>query len=175
MDVHQKQLLLSKSIPSCLAMVALHQQFKVRKQCVSPEVLKELSEFVERDSVSRPSSSWSVVIGDEETPIRYWKDDVKELVNQYLLEFPNGVKHAYIYTHLPANFRYNTMLAGLCNMCDECGHSTFEKLSGLLTDVESATSTSVKEIKAKVVEYQRLCKTQFCKQAERHSLVQNFA
>lgn len=132
-------------------------------------MLKELSEFFERDSVSRPSSCRSVVIGEEETPIRYWKDDVKELVNQYLLEFPNGVKHMYIYTHLPANFRYNTMLAGLCNICDECGHSNFEKLSGLLTDVESATSKSMKEIKAKVVEYQRFCKTQFSKQAERHS------
>ena len=55
----------------------------------------------------------------EETPVRYWKDNVKELVNQQLLEFPNGVKRTYIYMHLPA---------GLCNICDECGHSCFEKL-----------------------------------------------
>ena len=34
----------------------------------------------------------------EEMPVRYWKDNVKELVNQYLLEFPNGVKRTYIYT-----------------------------------------------------------------------------
>ena len=93
-------------------------QFKFQ-QCVSPEVLKELSEFFKRDSVSRPSSCRSVVMDGEETPIRYRKDNVKELVNQKLLEFPNGVKRTYIYMHLPA---------GLCNICDECGYSCFEKL-----------------------------------------------
>ena len=56
-------------------------QFKF-KQCVSPEVLKELSEFFKRDNVSRPSSCRSVVMDGEETPVRYWKDNVKELVNQ---------------------------------------------------------------------------------------------
>ena len=110
----------------------------------------QYSEFFERDNVSRPSSCRSVVINDEETSIRYLKDNVKELVNQYLLEFPNGVKRTYIYTHLSANFRYNTMLAGLCNICEECGHSNFEKLFGLLTEVESATSVSMKQIKASV-------------------------
>ena len=134
-------------------------KFKFKRQRVSPEVLKELSEFFERDSVSRPSSCRSVVMDGEETPIRYWKDNVKELVNQYLLEFPNGVKRTYIYTHLPANFPYNTMLAGLCNICDECGHSNFEKLFSLLTEVESATSASIKQMKARVADYQRFCKT----------------
>ena len=134
-------------------------KFKFKRQHVSPEVLKELSEFFERDSVSRPSSCRSVVMDGEETPIRYWKDNVKELVNQYLLEFPNGVKRTYIYTHLPANFPYNTMLAGLCNICDECGHSNFEKLFSLLTEVESATSVSMKQMKARVADYQRFCKT----------------
>lgn len=76
---------------------------------MSPDVLQELSEFFERDSVSRPSSCRSVVVNGEETPIRYWKDNVKELVNQYLMEFPNGVKRTCIYTHLPANLCYNTM------------------------------------------------------------------
>ena len=144
-------------------------KFKFSRQCVSPEVLKELSEFFERDSVSRPSSCRSVVVGNEEAPIRYWKDNIKELVNQYLLEFPSGVKRTYIYTHLPANFRYNTMLAGLCNLCDEFGHSNFDKLSSLLTDVEAATKVPVKQLKAKVAEYHRFCKTQLSKQAERHS------
>ena len=144
-------------------------KFKFKRQCVSPEVLKELSEFFERDSVSRPSSYRSVVMDGEETPIRYWKDNVKELVNQYLLEFPNGVKRTYIYTHLPANFRYNTMLAGLCNICDECGHSNFEKLFSLLTEVESATAVSMKQMKARVADYQRFCKTQLSRQVERHS------
>ena len=73
-------------------------KFKFKRQWVSPEVLKELSEFLERDSVSRPSSCRSVVMDDEEMPVRYWKDNVEELVNQYLLEFPNGVQCTYIYT-----------------------------------------------------------------------------
>ena len=45
--------------------------FKFKRQCVSPDVLQELSEFFERDSVSRPSSCRSVVGNGEETPIRY--------------------------------------------------------------------------------------------------------
>ena len=72
----------------------------------------------------------------KETPIRYWKDSVKELVNQYLLENQNGVKRTYIYTHLPPNFRYNTMLAGLCNLCNEFGHANYEKVASFLSDVE---------------------------------------
>lgn len=36
----------------------------------------------------------------EETPIWHWKDSVKELVNQYLLEFPGGVKRTHLYTNL---------------------------------------------------------------------------
>lgn len=74
--------------------------FKFKTQCVSPDVLQELSELFERDSTSRPSSCRSVVVNGEETPIHYWKDNVKELVNQYLMEFPNGIKRTYIYTHL---------------------------------------------------------------------------
>ena len=104
-------------------------QFKFKRQCVSPDMLMELSEFFQRDSVSRPSSCRSVVVDGQETPIRYWKDSVKELVNQYLLEYPNGVKRTYIYTYLPSYFRYNTKLAGLCNLCDEFGYSNFEKFA----------------------------------------------
>lgn len=143
--------------------------FKFKRQCVSPDVLQELSEFFERDSVSRPSSCRSVVVNGEETPIRYWKDNVKELVNQYLMEFPNGVKRTYIYTHLPANFRYNTMLAGLCNLCDEFGYANYDKFATFLNDVERATVTSLRDIKGKVIRHQRFMKTQFSKQAEIHS------
>ena len=107
-------------------------KFKFSRQCVSPEVLRELSEFFERDNVSRPSSCRSVIVNGQETPVHYWKDSVKELVNQYLLEFPNGVKRTYIYTHLPPNFRYNTMLAGLCNLCDEFGHSKYDNFTSFL-------------------------------------------
>lgn len=144
-------------------------QFKFRRQCVSPEVLMELSEFFQRDSVSRPSSCRSVVTDGQETPIRYWKDSVKELVNQYLLEYPNGVKRTYIYTHLPPYFRYNTMLAGLCNLCDEFGYANVEKFTSFLAEVETATTVSMKEMTSKVLQHQRYMKTQFANQAERHS------
>ena len=60
---------------------------------------------------------------------------------------------------VPTNFRYHTMLAGLCKICDKCVHSNFEKLFSLLTDVESATSVSMKQMKARVADYQRFCKT----------------
>ena len=84
-------------------------QFKFTRQCVSPHVLEELTEFLHREDVSRPSSCRSVLVDQEETAVRYWQDTVKGLVSQYLLEFPNGVKRTYIYTHLPVNFRMNTM------------------------------------------------------------------
>ena len=45
--------------------------------------------------------------------MKYWQATVKGLINQYVLEFPNGVKRTYIYRHLPINFRINTVLAGL--------------------------------------------------------------
>ena len=79
---------------------------------MSSAVLEELSEFFLRD-VSRPSSCRSIIVDGQETPVRYWKDSIKNLVNQYLLEFPNGVKRTYIYSHLPPSFRSDTMLAEL--------------------------------------------------------------
>ena len=133
-------------------------KFKFKRQCVSPEVLKKLSEFLERDSVSRPSSCQSVVMDGEEKPVRYCKDNVKELVNQYLLAFPNGVKRTYIYT-LSLHIFVTTLCWQACATCHECGHSNFEKLFSLLTEVESATSVSMKQIKARVADYERFCKT----------------
>ena len=76
---------------------------KSTRQSVSPDVLKELSEFFNRESISRPSSCRSVITDVQETPVRYWKDNVKEIVDQYLLEFPNGMKPTFIYTYLPSN------------------------------------------------------------------------
>ena len=144
-------------------------KFKFRRQCVSPDTLTELSEFFNRESVSRPSSCRSVTTDGQETPVRYWKDSIKELVNQYLLEYPSGAKRTYIYTHLPPNFRYNTMLAGLCNLCDEFGYSNIEKFMSFLASVERATTVSVNDLKAKVLQYQRFMKTQFAHQVQRHS------
>ena len=63
----------------CLDVVEHNPQNLITCQCVSAEVLKELSEFFQWDNVSRPCS-WSIVVGGEETPIRYSKDSVKELV-----------------------------------------------------------------------------------------------
>ena len=76
-------------------------KFKFSRQCASSQVLEELTEFLHREDVSRPSSCRSVLVDDEEIAVRYWQDTIKGLVNQYLLEFPNGVKRTYIYTHLP--------------------------------------------------------------------------
>lgn len=92
---------------------------KFSRQCVSREVLDQLADFLLRDDVSRPSSCRSVVVGGEECPVRYWQDSIKQLVKQYLLEFPNGVKRSYIYAHMPKNYRSNTLLAGLCNLCED--------------------------------------------------------
>ena len=85
-------------------------------QCVSQEVLDRLADFLIRDDVSRPLSCRSVVVRGEECPVRYWQDSIKQLITQYLLEFPCGVKRSYIYAHIPKDFRSNTMLAGLCNL-----------------------------------------------------------
>ena len=74
-------------------------KFKFTRQCVSPDVLMELSKFFNRESVSRPSSCRSVITDGQETPVRYWKDNVKEIVNQYLLEFPMAWS-ALLFTHI---------------------------------------------------------------------------
>ena len=94
---------------------------KCTRQSVSPDVLKELSEFSNRESISRSSSCRSVITDVQETPVRYWKDNVKEIVDQYLLEIPNGMKPTFIYTYLPPNIRYNTCLQGfaICVMCPD--------------------------------------------------------
>lgn len=90
---------------------------KFTRQCVSQDVLDGLADFLVRDNVSRPSSCRSVVINKEECPVRYWEDSVKSVIQQYQLEFPNGVKRTYIYSHIPKNFRQNSKLPGLCNLC----------------------------------------------------------
>ena len=144
-------------------------KFKFQRQCVSPAVLEELSEFFLRDDVSRPSSCRSIIVDGQETPVRYWKDSIKNLVNQYLLEFPNGVKRTYIYSHLPPSFRSDTMLVGLCNLCDDYGHSNYDKMQSLLSDIERSASISLKEEKANVTKHQQFLTTQFGKIVDRHS------
>ena len=116
-------------------------KFQFRRQCVSPSVLEELSDFFMRDDVSRPSSCRSIVVDGEETPVRYWKDSINNLVNQHLLEFPSGVKRTYIYSHIPPSFSSDSMLAGLCNICDEYGHSNYDKLLSLMSEIEQKVDT----------------------------------
>lgn len=59
---------------------------------------------------------------------KVWQDSIKQLIKQYLLEFPNCVKRSYIYAHIPSNYLSNTMLAGLCNLCEDFGFSNFSNL-----------------------------------------------
>ena len=146
------------------------EKFKFTHQCVSPQVLEELTEFLHRDDVSRASSCRSVLVDGEETAVRYWQDTVKGLINQYLLEFPNGVKRTYIYTHLPTNFRMNTMLAGLCNICDDFGHSNFDELCTFIEELCSRSpglngSALVEDVRP----YQTFVKTKFSKLSQHHS------
>ena len=136
------------------------------RQAVSPEIIHELEEFLHQDDISRPSSCRSVIVDGKETGVRYWQCDIKDVVQQYQLKFPNGVKRSYIYAHIPKNFRSNSMLAGLCNLCDDFGHSNFDSLLSLLDDIknhgvlDSAHSQLVKDTR----DYQKFLKMKFNKQ-----------
>lgn len=67
----------------------------------------------------------------------YRQSSIKEVIQQYLLEFPGGVKCSYIYGHIPKNFRTNTLLAGLCNLCEDYGYSNFANLKHLVEQVRA--------------------------------------
>ena len=90
------------------------------------------------------------------------------LLQQYRLECPNGGKRTYVYTHLP---RMSTMLAVLCNLCDNFGHSNFDAMCSIahsLSQVEKITIDChgvVKSLRA----YQTFLKTKLAKSSERHS------
>jgi len=104
-------------------------KYKITRQCVNAQVLEELTGFFYQNDGPRVSSCRSVMV--------WGQDTIKELVDQYLLEFPNGVKKTYIYTHLPTNFCKDTMLAGLCNLCDDFGHSNVDELCSFIDKVSS--------------------------------------
>ena len=108
---------------------------KFSRQRVSPKILEELTEFLNRDDIARASSCRGVLVDGKETAVRYWQDSIKNFVQQYLLENPNGVKRTYIYTHLPQTFCSNTMLAGFCNLCDDFGHSNFDEMCKLVHEI----------------------------------------
>ena len=141
------------------------EKMKFSRQCISHEIVHEMFEFLNRDDISRASSCRSVMVDGKETPVRYWKDSVKNTIQQYLLEYPNGVKRTYIYTHLPRNFRMNTMLAGLCNLCDDFGYSNFENLYVLVKETSDASSgMDLPAMQKKLEAHQQFLRTRFSKQ-----------
>ena len=136
---------------------------------MSAEILQELRGFLYRDDVSRSSSCRSVSVQGEETAVRYWHDTIKGLVNHYLLEFPNGWIYV-IYTHLPTNFRMNTMLARLCNICDDFGYFNFDDLCTFINEICSLCSGANGSMLIKNVRcYETFLKTKFSKLAQKHS------
>ena len=138
---------------------------KFSRQCVSQEVLDQLADFLIRDDVSRPSSCRSVVVGGEECPVRYWQDSIKQLVTQYLLEFPDGVKRSYIYAHIPKNFRSNTMLAGLCNLCEDFGFANFASLRDMVQKLGAdSPHENLGSVLKSITLLQRYLKTKFSHQ-----------
>lgn len=138
---------------------------KFSRQCVSQEVLDQLADFLIQDDVSRPSSCRSVVVGGEECPVRYWQDSIKQLVTQYLLEFPDGVKSSYIYAHIPKNFRSNTMLAGLCNLCEDFGFANFASLRDMVQKLGAdSPHENLGSVLKSITLLQRYLKTKFSHQ-----------
>ena len=86
-------------------------KFKFTGQCVSPQVLEELTGLLHRNDVSRASLCRRVLVYGEETAVRYWQDTVlKAWLTSNSLEFPNGVKLTYIYTYLPTNSAWTPCL-----------------------------------------------------------------
>ena len=61
------------------------------------------------------------------------------------------------------------MLAGLCNLCDEFGHSNYDNFTSFLEGIQKSSAIPVDELKAKVLKHQSFMKTKFSNQVERHS------
>lgn len=131
---------------------------------VPPESLKLSRPCVSQDAldISRSSSCRSVVIGGEETPVRYWQSSIKDAIQQYLLEIPRGVKRSYIYAHIPKNFRSNTMLAGLCNLSEDYGYANFSNLKERIQKVAAdSPKYEVSDTEKNVTTLQRYLRTKF--------------
>ena len=105
-----------------------------------------------------------MLVDGKETGVRYWQCDIKDVIQQYQIKFPDGLKRTYIYSHLPKNFRMNTMLAGLCNLCDDYGHSNFESIHLLLDDLKKVgvlPAAAHSEFVSATRQYQKLLKVEF--------------
>ena len=135
---------------------------KFTRQCVSQETLDQLTDFLLRDDISRPSSCRSVVLNGEESPVHYWQSSIEDVIQQYLLEFPGGVKCSFIYGHVPKNFCTNTMLAGLRYLCEDHGYSNFADLKDLVEEVSAdCHHEDLREIVKKTDVIHRYLKTKF--------------
>ncbi|KAK3733839.1 hypothetical protein QZH41_008638 [Actinostola sp. cb2023] len=126
------------------------------------EVLDGVADFLLQDNVSRPSSCRSVVIDGEETPVRYWQDSIKGVIQQYLLEFPDGIKRTYIYAHIPKNFRSNSLLAGLCNLCEDSGYANFATLEKMAQNHSSCLEHCMRHALDSCQNSHNLQSTEFC-------------
>ena len=135
---------------------------------MSLEIIQEFQEFLYQDDISQPSSCRTVLLDGKETGVRYWQCDIKDVIQQYLLKFPNGVNRSYIYAHVPKNFHSNSMLAGLCNLCDDFGHSNFDSLLCLLDDLknEGVLADSHPQLVKVCRECQKFLKVKFSKQVQ---------
>lgn len=134
------------------------------RQAVSPDVIQEFQSFLLKDDISRPSSCRSVLVDNKETGVRYWQSSVKDVVQQYMMKFPDGVKRTYVYTHLPKNFRTDSMLAGLCNLCDDYGHTNFNALESLIQKLKDESLENHQEMLGAVRNHQKFLKLQYKKQ-----------
>ena len=110
----QTQILLEKFTQSCFVVVGPHHPNLSSNDIVWFQLFFRSWETVRIPfwEMSRPSSCSNIIVDGQQPP-----DSIKNLVNQWLLEFPNGVKRTYIYSHWPPSFRSDTMFAGICNLC----------------------------------------------------------
>ena len=72
------------------------------------------------------------------------------------------MKRSYIYGHIPKNFRTNTLLAGLCNLCEDYGYSNFANLKHLVEQVRAdCQNQELSDIGKQIDVLQHYMKTKF--------------
>lgn len=67
----------------------------------------------------------------------------------------------------------NTMLAGLCNLCDDFGHSNFESMEVLLDDLNKVgvlPAAAHSEFVSTTRQYQKFLKVEFPKEVSRNTV-----
>ena len=109
------------------------EMFKFTRQCMGADVLEKLTEFLYRYNVSRASSCRGSRYKVRRQRTGTGKTQFKTFWTCTRSSFQ--MKRTYIYTHLPTNFRMNTTLAGLSNICDDFGYSNLNELCTLIEGV----------------------------------------